>query len=205
MAGRQTPIMALFIPLLLVWLVDGKRGIKETWGVAMTAGAVFAIAQFVSANYIAYEVTDVIASVATLLVLVPMLRFRKPTSGAAEHAADKIVLDPALPASHATGGARVWGAIAPYAIVVGVFSLSQIPAIKTWLATTLAFVFNWPGPAGSELREGRRRQSRGTAHRLLWNRHRLAGEGGHADQLHARTGQPLRLGAVTGTLLFLWH
>ena len=145
MAGRQTPIMALFIPLLLVWLVDGKRGIKETWGVALTAGAVFATAQFVSANFIAYEVTDVIASVVTLLVLVPLLRFRKPSAAAAEHAADKIVLDPALPASHATGGARVWGAIAPYAIVVGVFSLSQIPAIKTWLATTLAFVFNWPG------------------------------------------------------------
>lgn len=145
MAGRQTPIMALFIPLLLVWLVDGMRGLKETWGVALTAGAVFAVAQFISANYIAYEVTDVIASVATLLVLIVMLRFRKPTSGAAEHAAEKIVLDPDLPASHATGGARVWGAVAPYAIVVGVFSLSQIPAIKASLATTFALVFNWPG------------------------------------------------------------
>jgi lactate permease len=145
MAGRQSPIMALFIPLLLVYLVDGLRGLKETWGVALTAGAVFAVAQFVSANFIAYEVTDVIASVATILVLIAVLRFRKPSSGAVEHAAEKIVLDPALPASHATGGARVWGAIAPYAIVVVVFSLSQVPAIKASLASTFALVFNWPG------------------------------------------------------------
>jgi lactate permease len=145
MAGRQSPIMALFIPLLLVWLVDGKRGLKQTWGVALTAGAVFGVAQFVSANYIAYEVTDVIASVATILVLIIALKFRKPAGAAAEHAAEKIVLDPALPASHVTGGARVWGAIAPYAIVVVVFTLSQIPVIKAQLASTFALVFNWPG------------------------------------------------------------
>ena len=145
MAGRQSPIMALFIPLFLVALVDGVRGLKQTWGVALTAGAVFAACQFVASNFIAYEVTDVIASVVTIVVIVVLLRFRKDGNTHADHVATKVTVESHLKAASATGAARVWGAIAPYVIVVTVFALSQIPAIKAWLAKTFAFVFNWPG------------------------------------------------------------
>ena len=145
MAGRQSPIMALFIPLFLVALVDGVRGLKQTWGVALTAGAVFAACQFVASNFIAYEVTDVIASVVTIAVIVVLLRFRKDGNTHADHVATKVTVESHLKAASATGAARVWGAIAPYVIVVTVFALSQIPAIKAWLAKTFAFVFNWPG------------------------------------------------------------
>jgi lactate permease len=145
MAGRQSPIMALVIPLFLVWLVDGVRGLKQTWGVALVAGAVFAACQFVASNFIAYEVTDVIASVVTIVVIVVILRFRKAGETHADHVATKVTVDEHLKAAQATGGARVWGAIAPYVIVVTVFALSQIPVIKTWLASTFALVFNWPG------------------------------------------------------------
>ena len=145
MAGRQSPIMALFIPLFLVALVDGVRGLKQTWGVALTAGAVFAACQFIASNFIAYEVTDVIASVVTIVVIVVLLRFRKDGNTHADHVATKVTVESHLKAASATGAARVWGAIAPYVIVVTVFALSQIPAIKSWLASTFTFVFNWPG------------------------------------------------------------
>ena len=42
MVGRQTPILALFVPLVLVAIVDGWRGIRETWPVALVCGLVFA-------------------------------------------------------------------------------------------------------------------------------------------------------------------
>ena len=145
MAGRQSPIMALFIPLFLVALVDGVRGLKQTWGVALTAGAVFAACQFIASNFIAYEVTDVIASVVTIVVIVVLLRFRKDGDTHADHVATRVTVEDHLKAASATGAARVWGAIAPYVIVVTVFALSQIPAIKSWLASTFTFVFNWPG------------------------------------------------------------
>jgi lactate permease len=154
MAGRQSPIMALFIPLFLVWLVDGKRGVKQTWGVAVTAGVVFALCQFLASNFIAYEVTDVIASVVTILVIIVMLRVRKGAETHADHVATKVTVDENLLAAKATGGARIWGAIAPYVIVVAVFALSQIPVIKTWLSTTLGYVFNWPGLQGANFPKG---------------------------------------------------
>src|SRR6476661_1889648 len=31
MVGRQTPILALVVPLVLVMIVDGRRGVRQTW------------------------------------------------------------------------------------------------------------------------------------------------------------------------------
>ncbi len=39
MVGRQTPILAVFVPLILVFMVDGRRGVRETWLPAVVAGA----------------------------------------------------------------------------------------------------------------------------------------------------------------------
>src|SRR6476469_4366042 len=76
--GRQTPLLAAVVPLLLVMTVDGKRGLKQTWPIALVAGVAFSIAQFISSNYISVELTDIIASLAALLAVVVMLRFYKP-------------------------------------------------------------------------------------------------------------------------------
>src|SRR6201747_699883 len=35
MIGRQTPILALFVPWALVAIVDGRRGVRDTWPVAV--------------------------------------------------------------------------------------------------------------------------------------------------------------------------
>ncbi|MBT2369140.1 L-lactate permease [Streptomyces sp. ISL-10] len=79
--GRQTPLLALFVPLLLVALVDGRRGVRQTWPVALVCGVVFALAQFVSANYISVELTDIIASLAGLAAVVLFLRVWQPRGG----------------------------------------------------------------------------------------------------------------------------
>ncbi len=34
MVGRQTPFLALIVPLILVFMVDGRRGVRQTWPVA---------------------------------------------------------------------------------------------------------------------------------------------------------------------------
>jgi lactate permease len=46
MVGRQTPFLALFVPLALVFIVDGTRGVREAWVPAVGCGVVFALAQF---------------------------------------------------------------------------------------------------------------------------------------------------------------
>lgn len=157
MAGRQTPFVAFIVPLVLVFLVDGMRGVKQTWPVALVAGFVFGVAQFVTSNYITVEITDVVASLATIAVVLVMLRFWKPANPLPlDHSAkigedeEHVVTSGKLahyPAITATGGARVWGAIAPYAIIVIVFSISQIPVVKAWLLSIGQIKFPWPGLA----------------------------------------------------------
>ena len=50
MLGRQTPILALIVPLILVGMVDGRRGIRQAWPAAVVGGFAFAIGQFVCSN-----------------------------------------------------------------------------------------------------------------------------------------------------------
>ena len=79
MAGRQTPILAAFVPLILVLVVDGKRGLKDTWFEALVAGVAFGVAQFVAANYISVPLTDIIAALVAAAAVVAVVRMRKPT------------------------------------------------------------------------------------------------------------------------------
>src|SRR6202008_3669397 len=48
MVGRQTPFLALLVPFTLVFMADGRRGLREAWPVALTAGGVFAVMQFLT-------------------------------------------------------------------------------------------------------------------------------------------------------------
>jgi len=77
--GHQTPIIALFVPLLLVLMADGRRGVRQTWPIAVVVGATFAVAQWISATWISVELTDIIASLAGLAAAVLFLRVWHPT------------------------------------------------------------------------------------------------------------------------------
>lgn len=77
--GHQTPIIALFVPLLLVLMADGRRGVRQTWPIALVVGFTFAVAQWISATWISVELTDIIASLSGLAAAVLFLRFWQPT------------------------------------------------------------------------------------------------------------------------------
>jgi lactate permease len=141
MAGRQTPFIAVLVPLILVFLVDGRRGVRQTWPVALVAGIVFGLAQFVTSNFFAVELTDVVAAVATITAVLLMLRVWQPAelvgiSGAVEAGAPAVQRPPAR---------EVLMSIAPYLIIMIVFSIAQIPAVKQWLAVVGTVTFAWPG------------------------------------------------------------
>ncbi len=76
--GRQTPVLALFVPLVLVFIVDGRRGLRQCWLPAVVGGVVFALGQFVSSNYLSVELTDIIASLAAAAAIVGLLRVWQP-------------------------------------------------------------------------------------------------------------------------------
>ena len=159
MAGRQTPFIAVIVPLILVYLVDGRRGLRETWPVALVAGVVFALAQYVTSNFIAAELTDIVASVATVPAVLLTLRWWKPkneltSATAAAQKNESRQLGAAGTTQTITlpdtdnvraGGRFTFLAVLPYLIIIAVFGISQIPVVKSWLAAIGSVTFAWPG------------------------------------------------------------
>src|ERR1700755_409793 len=59
MVGRQTPFLAIVVPLILVFVIDGRRGVRQTWPAALTAGVVFGVFQYLAAHFISVQLTDI--------------------------------------------------------------------------------------------------------------------------------------------------
>jgi lactate permease len=78
MVGRQTPLLSLFIPLILVFIVDGRRGIKEVWPLALVTGVVFAFAQFAGSMLLPVELVDIVAALICAGVAIVFLRVWSP-------------------------------------------------------------------------------------------------------------------------------
>jgi lactate permease len=149
MVGRQTPILALFVPLALVAIVDGWRGLRETWPVALVCGVVFAIGQYATSNFISVPLADVVASLLSAAAVVAMVRVWHPRREQAPAviaggAADQPTEDFAKRVANPDDRAEVIRAYAPYAIIIAVFVICQITAVKN-LLDKATIKFQWPG------------------------------------------------------------
>jgi lactate permease len=174
MVGRQTPILAIVVPLILVLVVDGARGVRRTWPAALVCGVAFGLAQFVAANYISVPLADIIASLFSALAVVVLLQVWSPGEelrsaprtepsgaggvptggGGVAVAATPTVGAPATSSPFVDSRADVIKAYAPYAVIIAIFSIANITAVKDALAKEpWTYLFEWPGldvfnPAG---------------------------------------------------------
>lgn len=100
--GRQAPLLAVFVPLILVFILDGRKGVRDTWPAAAVTGVAFAVAQVLCSTYFSYELTDIVAALAGLGAAVVFLKFWQPRG--LEAARERMGL-PAMTAS-VTGSSR---------------------------------------------------------------------------------------------------
>ncbi|TCB52501.1 L-lactate permease [Acinetobacter sp. ANC 4779] len=78
MVGRQLPFM---VPIVLIWIMaimDGWRGVKETWPAIFVASVSFSLAQYLTSNFVGPELPDITAAIASLISLTILLKFWKP-------------------------------------------------------------------------------------------------------------------------------
>ncbi|WPO45071.1 lactate permease LctP family transporter [Pseudomonas sp. S1Bt23] len=78
MTGRQLPLLSLFVPFWLVFMMDGLRGVKETWPAALVAGLSFAVTQYFTSNFIGPELPDITSALASLVSLTLFLKVWQP-------------------------------------------------------------------------------------------------------------------------------
>ena len=89
MVGRQTPFLAVFVPLALVFIVDGQRGLRQVWPGALVCGGTFAVFQYLASNYWSIPLTDIIASLASALAVLAFTRVWHPKEGYVETTDDE--------------------------------------------------------------------------------------------------------------------
>ncbi|MGI8714243.1 MAG: L-lactate permease [Solirubrobacteraceae bacterium] len=158
MVGRQTPLLALFVPFVLVFMTDGRRGLREAWPAALTAGVVFGVLQFAISNYVSTELTDIIASLGSTAAVLALMQVWSPGATAATVSTGLPTIaggSPEAPPLEPQGQGdderqgplsrrELVLAFAPYLIIIVVLGLISIKGITTQLdkATT---EFSWPG------------------------------------------------------------
>lgn len=128
MAGRQLPFLSVLIPLWVIMIMDGWRGVRETWPAILVTGVSFAVTQFLTANFIGPELPDITSALVSLISLSVFLKFWKPKR-IFRFAGQEVTLKAE---SHSLG--RVLKAWSPFAILTAFVTIWSLKPFKALFA-----------------------------------------------------------------------
>lgn len=140
--GYIAPLFAFIVPMLVVAILDGKKGIKDCWLPALVVGISFGFVQWLVSNHFAYELTDIVASLVSFGVTVVFMRLWKPKH--VNEARERFGLGPRNEAAeHELTPVRTWMCLMPYAVIVILFALAKTVAAAPLALTDIKIP--WPG------------------------------------------------------------
>ena len=80
MVGRMLVPLSLTVPFFIVFLMDGFKGVKETFPAILVAAVSFTATQFISSNYLGAELPDIVSAVVSLVCTTAFLKIWKPAN-----------------------------------------------------------------------------------------------------------------------------
>jgi len=146
MVGRQTPLLALIIPGMLVTVMAGFRRMLEVLPVVAVSGIAFAATQFLVSNLLGPELADLLAALVTVVAVIALMSVWRPSS--------EWHFEHEPPAAHRESYdtpplGRTLYAWSPFIIIVALFLIVQIPPIKAAVGAT-QIAINFPTAVVSE-------------------------------------------------------
>jgi lactate permease len=136
MVGRQLPIIAFMLPFYVMGVYGGARSIRAMWPLLLVAGGSFALAQFVTSNFIDYSLTDVLSALTSLIVTLLFLRVWAPSPDE-----EFIIRKPVAATTGADPTCSPWQGWIPWIIVSAV--------VIVWTRFKIAAIgqqtIHWPG------------------------------------------------------------
>ncbi len=78
MTSRQLFLLAAFVPMWIVFIMDGLKGVKQTLPATLVTGLSFSITQYATSHYISYELAGITSALVSMLCLTALLQFWKP-------------------------------------------------------------------------------------------------------------------------------
>lgn len=139
-AGRQLPILSIIVPFWLVAMMDGMRGIKQTYPAVLVAGVSFSVTQFITANFIGPELPDVTSALVSLICLSAFLKKWQPVEIFTFQGMKK----PEARKENEYTTAQVVKAWSPFAILTVFVSLWTIKGVQKVLDMATIKI-EWPG------------------------------------------------------------
>ena len=146
MAGRQLPLLSLFVPFWLIFIMDGWRGIRETWPALLVAAGTFAVTQFFTANFWAYELPDVTSALVSLVALSLFLRYmwQPKEAFSFQSASSGAHISASHPHSQYSIG-QILKAWSPFIVLTVMVTIWTLPSFKG----LFAFIANFSGASST--------------------------------------------------------
>jgi len=137
--GRICAPVSLIVPAYLILVMGGWKALSGVLPAALVCGIAFAGTQFLVSNFVGPELTDILASLIALGLLVVLLRVWKPR--------DQFRLPGDGPAPEPTpipfGEALL--AWSPFILLVILVLTWGLPSVKAYIDHTTTLRFGWPG------------------------------------------------------------
>ncbi len=133
MAGRQLPFFSLLIPVWLVWVMSGWRGVLGVWPAVIVCGGSFALVQFAVSNWHGPMLVDVAGGLVSLVALALFLRVWQPrtTWQFADEPPRTVPADPdeAAPSYSRRQAFAAWAPWLLLALLLFVWGLPEVKAV----------------------------------------------------------------------------
>ena len=148
MVGRQLPPFSLIVPFWVVGAFVGWRKMWEVWPAALTAGAAFAIPQFLVSNYHGPYLVDLVAGFCSIVATVLLLRFWKPRT---LHRLESVPVPSAVSLQSTVSGStppRLGMALMPWGVLTLAILVWSVPAVKREMDAWTPWKIATPGLHG---------------------------------------------------------
>ena len=127
MVGHQLPLFSLIVPFWVVCAMTGFRGMWAVWPAALTAGAGFAIPQFLISNFHGPWLVDIVAAPTSIIATLILLKFWQPKK------LWPLEGSPAAAAPGATDRRQLARAWTPWILLTVFIFIWGIPKVPQWL------------------------------------------------------------------------
>lgn len=148
MAGRQLPLLSLIVPFWLVFIMDGVRGVRETFPAILVAGLSFAVCQYFTSNFWAYELPDITSALFSLVCLALFLKVWHPVNAFSFQSVGAQSAAGVAPRGEYSLGqiVKAWSPFIILTIMVTIWTLPDFKALFNTGGPLAAFTQSWHVP-----------------------------------------------------------
>lgn len=140
--SRQTSVLVWIVPLLLLIIMDGAKGLKQVWPLALVVGLTYSVCTLGAAQVLSPGLVNMVPALISLAAGVLLLKFWKPAC--TNEAALRLTGSEPPETTEKVTGKQIGWALFPYVLIVVVFVVTQmVPVVKNALAATNIKI-NWP-------------------------------------------------------------